>query len=157
MSKPKEKPVRVPEKYQPVPLVYGSVLLFLWIISLTWPNLIYSGVNFADTLHILKWTVTGVPIAIALMIAGYRMMRYGSERLKLRIDIFALIWLVILIYCGLMPLWVKIMSPTAYALEMVCFASVWVFYVLSVQSFIPSEHKRLNKRNLCGVTDTKPE
>ena len=135
MSKPKEKPQRVPEKYKPVPLVFGSVLLFLWIISLTWPNLIYSGVNFADTLHILKWAVTGVPIAIALMIAGYRMMRYGPERLKLKIDIFALIWLVILIYCGLMPLWVDIMSPSSYALEMVCFASVWAFYVLSVQSF----------------------
>ena len=135
MSKPKEKTLKVPEKYKPVPLIAGSVLLFLWIISLTWPNLIYSGVNFADTLHILKWAVTGVPIAIALMIAGYKMMRYGPERLKLKIDIFALIWLVILIYCGLMPLWTDIMSPTAYALEMVCFASVWAFYVLSVQSF----------------------
>lgn len=135
MIKLKKKPVKVPEKYQPVPLIWGSILLFLWIISLTWPNLIYSGVNFADTLHILKWAVTGVPIAIALMIAGYRMMIYGNERLKLRIDIFALIWLIILIYCGLMPLWVEIMSPTAYALEMVCFASVWAFYVLSVQSF----------------------
>ncbi len=135
MSKAKEKTLKVPEKYKPVPLIAGSVLLFLWIISLTWPNLIYSGVNFADTLHILKWAVTGVPIAIALMIAGYKMMRYGPERLKLKIDIFALIWLVILIYCGLMPLWTDIMSPTAYALEMVCFASVWAFYVLSVQSF----------------------
>ena len=126
---------KIPVKYQPVALIPEKLLMFLWVISLTFPNLIYSGVSFADTLHILKWTITGVPIAIALIIASIRMMRYGTERLKLRLDIFAVIWLLILVYCGLMPLWTDIMSPTAYSLEMVCFCAVWAFYVLSVSSF----------------------
>ena len=114
---------KIPEKYQPVPLVPGKLLLLLWVISLALPNLIYSGIMFADTLHILKWAVTGVPIAIALIIAGIRLIKYGSERLKFRLDLFSLIWLVILMYCGLMPFWVNIQSPTAYVLEMTCFVS----------------------------------
>ena len=126
---------KIPEKYQPVPLVPEKLLMLLWAVSLVLPNLIYSGVNFADTLHIIKWTVTGVPIAIALIIAGARILIYGHERLKIKIDVFAVIWLVILIYCGLMPLWTDIMSPTSYVLEMVCFSSIWAFYVLSVSSF----------------------
>ncbi len=126
---------KIPEKYKPVELVPSWAVIFLWIISLAWPNLIYSGIMFADTLHILKWTVTGVPIAIALIIAGIRLMKYGPERLKAEIDIFGFIWLLILIYCGLMPLWTDIQSPTAYILEMICFVAVWGFYVLSVQSF----------------------
>ena len=126
---------KIPEKYMPVPLVPEKLLMLLWAVSLVLPNLIYSGVNFADTLHIIKWTVTGVPIAIALIIAGARILIYGHERLKIKIDVFAVIWLVILIYCGLMPLWTDIMSPTSYVLEMVCFSSIWAFYVLSVSSF----------------------
>lgn len=126
---------KIPEKYMPVPLVPEKLLMLLWAVSLVLPNLIYSGVSFADTLHILKWTVTGVPIALALIIAGVRMFIYRKERLRIKLDIFAVIWLIILIYCGLMPLWTDIMSPTAYVLEMVCFSSVWAFYVLSVSSF----------------------
>ncbi|MBQ7193326.1 MAG: hypothetical protein IJR98_03035, partial [Synergistaceae bacterium] len=49
-------------KYGKLPLVPPYILIPLWIISLAAPNLVYSGVKFADTLHILKWTVTGVPV-----------------------------------------------------------------------------------------------
>ena len=126
---------KIPEKYIPMPLVPEWLLMPLWIISLALPNLIYSGVMFADTLHILKWTVAGVPVGIALIYAGYRLIRYGKERVSLKIDIFGTVWAVILIYCALQPLWVNISSPTGYALEMVCFVTVWAFYVLSVSSF----------------------
>ncbi|MBQ7169751.1 MAG: O-antigen ligase family protein [Synergistaceae bacterium] len=126
---------KIPEKYTQLPLVPESILMPLWLISLTWPNLIYSGVMFADTLHIIKWAVAGVPVAVALIIAGWRLLRYGPERVRVKLDAFAAIWLVILAYCSLMPLWTDIMSPTAWCLEMVCFAAMWVFYVLSVSSF----------------------
>ncbi|MBR0186690.1 MAG: hypothetical protein IJQ24_11745, partial [Synergistaceae bacterium] len=63
---------KIPEKYAQLPLIPDYILLPLWCISLAWPNLIYSGVMFADTLHILTWTVTGVPVGIAAIIAGYR-------------------------------------------------------------------------------------
>lgn len=133
IKKPEVK--KIPDKFAPVPLVPAWILMPLWFISLAMPNLIYSGVNFADTLHILKWTVTGVPVAVAVFIAGIRLLIYKTDRIKIKFDIFALIWAAILIYCALQPLWVHIKSPTAYVLEMVCFVTVWAFYVISVSSF----------------------
>lgn len=139
MKKDKKSPVsitkKIPEKYIQLPLVPVWLLLPLWFISLALPNLIYSGIMFADTLHILKWTVAGVPVAVAVFVAGWRIMRYGSERVSIKFDLFALIWLAVIAYCSLMPLWVNVVSPTAFALEMVCFITVWAFYVLSVSSF----------------------
>ena len=126
---------KLPDKFSPLPLVPAWILLPLWFVSLAAPNLIYSGINFADTLHILKWTVTGVPIALAAIVAGIRLIRYGRERVTLKFDLFAVLWALVLAYCACQPLWVKISSPTGYALEMVCFAAVWAFYVISVASF----------------------
>ena len=125
---------KFPDK-TPVPLVPAWLLIPLWFVSLGLPNLIYSGIKFADTLHILKWTVAGVPIAIAVFIAGINLLRYGPEQVKIKIDIFAVIWAVILVYCVLQSFFINLVSPTAFALEMVCFATVWAFYVISVSSF----------------------
>lgn len=126
---------KTPEKFMPVPLVPAWLLIPLWLVSLVLPNLVYSGVKFADTLHILKWTVTGVPAAIAVLIAGVRLIIYGKERIKFRIDLFAVVWAVILAYTSVQSFWVEISSPTGYVLEMVCFVTVWAFYLVSVSSF----------------------
>lgn len=131
----KKQKKNIPEKPVQIPLVPAWLLLPLWLVSLALPNLVYSGIKFADTLHILKWTVTGVPVAIAVFIAGFRLMRYGRERIIFRLDMFAVIWAGIIAYTSLQPLWVKIASPTGYVLEMVCFVTVWAFYVLSFASF----------------------
>ena len=104
----------------------------LWCIPLALPNLVYSGVAFADTLHILKWAVTAYPILLACLVAGV-MLVLKPARYEMKTDPFALLWLAIIIYCALQPLWVKVMSPTQYVLEMACFAAVWAFYVLSAK------------------------
>ena len=140
MKKKELKELKAPkkkfqEKILPMPLVPAWLLVPLWLVSLALPNLVYSGVKFADTLHVIKWTVTGVPVAIAVFVAGFRLMRYGRERIVFRLDMFAVIWAVILAYCAIQPLWVHISSPTGYVLEMVCFVTVWAFYVLSAASF----------------------
>ena len=133
ISKPSLK--KIPEKFQPLPLVPAWILMPLWFVSLALPNLVYSGILFADTLHILKWTVTGVPVALAVIAAAWRLLRYGRERIALKVDLFACLWALVLVYCALQPLWVNIFSPTGYALEMVCFLCMWAFYVLSSASF----------------------
>ncbi|MBQ7592988.1 MAG: O-antigen ligase family protein [Synergistaceae bacterium] len=125
----------LPVKDLTLPLVPAGLLLPLWFISLALPNLVYSGIRFADTLHILKWAVTGVPVAIAVFVAGLRLFYYGRERIKFKIDLFGAIWALILTYCVLQPFWVDLFSPTAFALEMVCFVTMWAFYVISVASF----------------------
>ena len=89
LSHPKTSLKKVPEKFQPLPLLPAWVLMPLWLVSLTLPNLVYSGILFADTLHILKWTVTGVPVAVAVIVAGLRLLRYGRERIALKIDLCA--------------------------------------------------------------------
>ena len=119
-------------------LVPKEILLLLWTVSLVTPNLVYSGAKFADTLHILKWTVTAVPVLIALLISGVSMFLYKSDKftkLEPKFDLFALVWLVLLIYCGLQYFWTDISSPRGFVHELLCFAAVWAFYVLSVDSF----------------------
>lgn len=119
----------------PVPLVPPALLIPLWFAALALPNLVYSGVSFYDTLHIMKWTVTGVPIAIALLVAGARLALYGRDRIRFEVDLFGALWAVLLLYCVAQPIWVRISSFTTLVHELVCFAAVWAFYVLSMASF----------------------
>ena len=119
-------------------LVPKEILLLLWTVSLVTPNLVYSGSRFADTLHIMKWTVTAAPVLIALLIAGFAMFFYKPDKFKIfepKFDLFALVWLILLIYCGLQYFWTDISSVRGFIHELLCFAAVWVFYVLSVDSF----------------------
>ncbi len=118
----------------PLPLVPPLILLPLWCVALALPNLVYSGVRFADTLHIIKWAVAGAPVAIALAVAGFRFLWYG-KRLSFRLDLFGVLWALLLVYCAAQTQWTDIFSPTALVLELICFATVWVLYVLSVNSF----------------------
>ena len=126
---------KMPEKVRELSLIPSWAMIILWCVSLALPNIIYSGIKFADTLHILKWAVAGVPVAIAVIIASSGIMRSSTLREKLKLDIFALLWMVILAYCMIMLLWTDISSPTAFWLELVCFTCVWAFYVLSVNAF----------------------
>ena len=122
------------KKVKAVPLVPAIpvwMIALLWPVSLCVPNLIYSGIRFADTLHILKWTVTAMPVLIALVVLGGKM--FSRKTLTPELDIHAVIFAVLLVYCALMPLWTQIFSPTGYALEMACFACMFAFYVLTVQ------------------------
>lgn len=118
-----------------VPLVPPALLVPLWFVALALPNLIYSGVSFADTLHIMKWTVTGLPIAAALLVAGWRLFRYGRDRIDFGIDLFGALWAALLAYCVAQVAWVRISSFTTLAHELLCFAAVWAFYLLTVAVF----------------------
>ena len=45
----------------PPTLVPWFVTFPLLLLSLTVPNLVFSGTSWFDTLHLLKWVVTAVP------------------------------------------------------------------------------------------------
>ena len=119
----------------PLPLVPGWILIPLWCVALALPNLIYSGLQFADTLHIMKWTVAGVPVAIASFVAGWRLIQYGGKRLDFHVDLFGSLLALMLIYCAAMPIWTRISSMTGMVHEMICLLAVWAFYVISAASF----------------------
>ena len=118
-----------------LPLVPPALLIPLWFAALALPNLVYSGVAFYDTLHIMKWTVAGLPVAAALFVAGWRLALYGRERIDFGVDLFGALWAVLLAYCVAQVAWVRISSFTTLVHELLCFAAVWAFYLISASSF----------------------
>jgi O-antigen ligase len=119
----------------PLPLVPVSLLVPLWCVALALPNLVYSGVYWYDTLHLIKFAVAGVPVALAAAAAGIRLFVYGRKRIALRIDLFGAIWLGLIAYVVAQPLWVPVSSSVSFVQETLCFGAVWAFYVISWNAF----------------------
>ena len=111
------------------------ILMPLWLIALTLPNLIYSGVYWYETLHLTKWVVCGASVAFAGAIAGYRLMYYGDKKLAFKIDGFAVLWIILLVYLMIQPIWTDIRSISSFVQEAFCFAAVVGFYIISLNSF----------------------
>ena len=65
--------------------VHPRIFYFLIFVSLGLPNLIYSGITWFDTLHIMKWTFAMVPVAIISVVGGISLTLYGNERIDFRI------------------------------------------------------------------------
>ncbi len=111
-------------------------LFFLSVaISLALPNLIYSGVFFFQTLHLMKWTVALVPIALACLLAGTVLAWRGPERSSVRVDLFGWIWFALLIYVTVQPMWAPINSVPTFYREWFFFVSLWGLYVLCLGRF----------------------
>ncbi|MDD4835982.1 MAG: O-antigen ligase family protein [Dethiosulfovibrio sp.] len=111
-------------------------LFFLSVaVSLALPNLIYSGVFFFQTLHLMKWTVTLVPIALACLVAGTVLAWRGPERSNVRVDLFGWIWFALLIYVTVQPMWAPINSVPTFYREWFFFVSLWGLYVLCLDWF----------------------
>jgi len=104
-------------------------------ISLALPNLIYSGVFFFQTLHIMKWTVALVPVATMAILTGVVVAWRGSERIGFRVDLFGWIWFALLIYVTVQPMWAPVKSIPTFYREWFFFASLWGFYVLCLNLF----------------------
>ena len=119
----------------PLPLVPMLLLAPLWFISLALPNLVYSGVSWYDTLHIVKWAVASIPMGIAVLIAGLRLAYYGRKRIDFRVDLFGTLWMILLAYTMTQAVWVDVSSRTSFVHELLCFVAVWAFYVVSWNSF----------------------
>ncbi len=116
----------------PVPDV---VFFILVLISLALPNIIFSGMFWFQTLHLMKWFVAMVPIGILALFLGFRLLRSGASDIGFRIDIFGWIWLFLLLYITLQPLWVDIRSVPTFVREWFFFATLWITYILCYNFF----------------------
>ena len=70
---------------RPYPLLQG-VLAVLLFISLTLPNLVFSGPFFFSTLHLMKWAAALIPLAMGGILtttADYRVGAAGDYKLGL--------------------------------------------------------------------------
>jgi O-antigen ligase len=99
------------------------------------PNLVFSGVSWFDTLHIMKWTAAMVPVALISAIGGIMIALYGSERTGFRIDLFGWLWLIMLGYISLQPLWTNIISWSTYMKEWFFFAVLFALYIFCFNLF----------------------
>ncbi len=113
----------------------GRLFFVAVVVSLALPNLIYSGLYFFQTLHIMKWTVALFPVACLSLITGSLVLWAGPERARFRIDIFGWVWFALLIYVTLQPLWISVRSVPTFYREWFFFASMWALYVLCLNRF----------------------
>jgi len=116
-------------------LVPMYILIPLWLIALTLPNLIYSGVFWYETLHLTKWVVCGASVALAGAIAGFRLLYYGSEKLAFKMDGFVVLWIILFVFLMIQPFWTNIRSISSFTQESFCFIAVIGFYIMSLNSF----------------------
>lgn len=118
-----------------VPLVPRWVFYPLIFISLALPNLIFSGVSWFDTLHIMKWVWTMVPVALISLIGGSILAIYGAERTGFRLDLFGGVWFSLLAFISLQPLWSDIFARSTYMKEWFFFATLLAVYIFSYNLF----------------------
>lgn len=124
--------------------VPNKIFYLLTFVSLGLPNLVFSGLGWFDTLHIMKWSSAMVPIALISMIGGLSLALYGNELTDFKIDHFGWLWLIMLGYASIQPMWVNIMSWSTYMKEWFFFASLISLYIFSFNLFKGSKaHKTL--------------
>jgi len=114
------------------PLLPGGLFVVFFFISLVLPNLVFSGPYFYSTLHLAKWAVALVPVALCGIAAGIRIAVKGTVRTSFRIDGFAFVWLILLLYVTMQPFWSGLRSPETFFREWFFFASLWLAYILAV-------------------------
>ncbi|HRX25418.1 MAG TPA: O-antigen ligase family protein, partial [Aminivibrio sp.] len=122
----------LPAQEEPGSLILPSCLFPLALfVSLVLPNLVFSGPWFYSTLHLMKWGVALVPVALCGLLAGITVTVRGTVRTAFTIDGFAVVWLLLLLYVTAQPFWSGLRSPETFFQEWFFFASLWLVYVLS--------------------------
>ncbi|GHV27888.1 O-antigen polymerase [Synergistales bacterium] len=106
-----------------------------FFISFALPNLVFSGPHFFDTLHIMKWAVTMVPIGILTLAAGIHLLLRGAKRASFTLDPFGAAWFLLLIYVTLQVVIAPLSSLSTYMKEWFYFASLFALYMLAYNIF----------------------
>lgn len=107
-----------------------SLLLCAFLTSFAAPNLIFSGEFFFSTLHLMKWAAAMIPLTVLGLWTGSRVLRRGTEATGFRLDGFAVVWLALLLYMTVQPLWAGVRSVETFYQEWFFFAFLWMVYAL---------------------------
>ena len=107
----------------------------LIFITLAVPNLIYSGLDWYDTLHIMKWAWAMLPVAFLSLAAGIVLLIYGPERTGFKFDPFAALWLIFIIFISMQPLFCDIFAVSTYLKEWLFFGTLFGSYILCYNLF----------------------
>ena len=106
----------------------------LFAASLALPNLIYSGGTFFQTLHLMKWVFSLVPVGLMALSCGGSLFTEGKAT-PVKIDFLGAVWLLYLVFVTLQPQWVPLRSVPAWEREWFFFAGCVVFYLAAFAFF----------------------
>ncbi|MDR1472689.1 MAG: O-antigen ligase family protein [Synergistaceae bacterium] len=102
-----------------------------FFISFSLPNLVFSGKYWFDTLHLMKWFVTMVPVGALALFAGTCAAVFGAKRMNFKLDPFGALWLLLLLLVTVQPLFIGLSSISTYAKEWFYFAALFAVYILA--------------------------
>lgn len=77
------------------------------------------------------------------MIGGSMLGIFGPERTDFKLDAFGLVWLLMLVYITVQPMWVNITSWSTYAKEWFFFATLWGAYLFCYNLFKDSGYHKV--------------
>lgn len=113
----------------PKSLAPDWLLESMLFVSLVIPNLVFSGSYWYQTLHLMKWFLAMVPVAVVSAVAGWRLLRRGPEATGFSLDPFGVVWLLMLLYVTIQPLWAPITSYPTLVREWLFFVSLFGAYL----------------------------
>ncbi|MDR0648119.1 MAG: O-antigen ligase family protein [Synergistaceae bacterium] len=113
------------------PLVPQWLLWVCFLISFSLPNLVFSGRYWFDTLHIMKWAVTMVPIGVLALAAGVILASRKLERIDFILDPFGALWLVLVLFVTAQPLFTPMTSYSTFGKEWFYFSCLFAAYMLA--------------------------
>ena len=102
-----------------------ATVLILFVLSV--PNLVFSGAFWFETLHLMKWAVVFVPAGVLVAVAGARIAFIKDVRNSFVLDPFGAVWLFLVLFLVLQPLWAPVTSMPTFTREWFFFASLWGF------------------------------
>jgi O-antigen ligase len=113
------------------PLVPKWLLYAAFFISFSVPNLVFSGRYWFDTLHLMKWTVTIVPIGVLALFAGIILASREVDSVDFILDPFGALWLLLVLLITVQPFFIQITSFSTFAKEWFYFAALFATYMLA--------------------------
>ena len=121
-----------PESGRIVPEPVATVLI---LFMLSAPNLVFSGAFWFETLHLMKWATVFVPAGVLVAVAGARIAFIEDVRNSFVLDPFGTVWLFLVLFLVLQPLWAPVTSMPTFTREWFFFASLWGFYTVIYNGF----------------------
>lgn len=112
------------------PLLPRALAVCVSLLALAVPNLVFSGFSFHSSLHLMKWVAALVPLALGAFVAMGRVLRRGTTATGFRLDGFAVLWLILLLYVTVQPFWSGLRSPESFFRAWFVLAGLWWAYVL---------------------------
>ncbi len=114
-----------------VPIVSPLLFAPLMFVMLTLPNIIFSGIFWFETLHLIKWAAVFIPAGIMVAAAGFRVAFSSEARKHFLLDPFGALWLLLVLFVLMQPLWAPVTSIPTFTREWFFFSTLWGVYVVS--------------------------